>query len=58
MDKKYLLILFFFADEIPGYDADEVSDASDTDSADNFYSSGEDSDVGAPPSEPPPRPPV
>ncbi|KAI0243005.1 hypothetical protein LSAT2_009211 [Lamellibrachia satsuma] len=44
-------------DEIPGYDADEVSDASDTDSADNFYSSGEESDVGAPPSEPPPRPP-
>ncbi|KAK2177759.1 hypothetical protein NP493_581g01041 [Ridgeia piscesae] len=43
-------------DEIPGYDIDEASDESDN-SADNFYSSGEDSDDVAPPSEPPPRPP-
>ena len=58
MDNKHSLILLDFADEIPGYDIDEASDESDTDSADNFYSSAEDSDGVAPPSEPPARPPV
>ena len=58
MDNNQSLILLDLTDEIPGYDIDEASDESDIDSADNFYSSAEDSDCVAPPSEPPPRPPV
>ena len=57
-DNKLAMIMFSFADEVPGYDADEVSDESDIDSADNFYSSCEDSDGDAPPTEPPACPPV
>ena len=57
-DNKLAMIMFSLADEVPGYDADEVSDESDIDSADNFYSSCDDSDGDTPPREPPACPPV